>query len=85
MLKMKTAQLTVSVDAEKLSALRHYAAKKEVSIEAELTDAIDRLYEKLVPATVREYIESRANDPALARPSRPVRSKRKTIDPVAGV
>ena len=82
---MITAQLTVSIDAEKLSALRHYAAKKEVSIEAELTDAVDRLYEKLVPAAVREYIENRSNDPAPARSARPVRSRSNAANPVAGV
>jgi len=83
-MNMKTTQLTISFDAEKLSALRHYAAKKQVSIEAELIGAIDRLYEKLAPAAVREYIESRSNTPSPARLTRPAQSTGKAAKPSGG-
>ena len=62
---MKTTQLTIPYDAEKLTALRQYASKKDVSIDAELTDAVDKLYEKLIPQAVREYIEHRDVAPNL--------------------
>ena len=32
---------------------------REISIEAELSDTVDKLYKKLVPADVREYIEEK--------------------------
>ena len=66
---MKTTNLTLAVESEKLSALRQYAAKREVDITSELSDAVDKLYEKLVPAAVREYLAER-EPPAPNRPSR---------------
>ena len=36
--------------------------KKELSIEQEVADALRKLYEKHVPATVRDYIDETAND-----------------------
>ena len=72
---MKNDQVVVPFDAEKLSALRQYAAKKEMSIEAELSDAIDRLYEKSVPAAVREYIENRPEPETSSRTTKAPRSR----------
>lgn len=54
---MKQANLTIPLDEEKLAALRRYMGKKELNLEAELTDALTKLYEKYVPAPVREYID----------------------------
>ena len=68
---MKTTQLIIPYDAEKLAALRQYATKKDVSIDTELTDSVDKLYEKLIPQAVREYIESRSEP--TAAPVRPAR------------
>jgi hypothetical protein len=56
----KTTNITVAIDSEKLAALRQYAAKKDTDLEAELRDAIEILFTRLVPAAVREYIEFRA-------------------------
>lgn len=69
---MKKATLQISFDSEKLGALKQYMAKKEVSIETELDDVMQKLYEKHVPAPVREYIESRPEE-AEAKPKRPSR------------
>jgi len=66
---MKTINLMVPIESEKLAALQQYAAKKDVSVTAELSDAADKLYEKLVPAAVREYIDARAD----TKPTRPNR------------
>ena len=36
--------------------------KKELFIEQELADALQKLYEKHVPATVRDYIDGTVDD-----------------------
>lgn len=69
---MRKVTVSVQVDAEKLRAIQFYAGRKQSSMEAELEDCVNKIYEKYVPAQTREYIESIA---ALARPprtSRPV-------------
>ncbi len=55
---MKKESVSVTVDAEKLRALNYYLGKRGVNLERELVDAINKLYEKCVPAPTREYIES---------------------------
>lgn len=68
---MKQGNLAISFEEEKLAALRRYMGKKELDLEAELTDALTKLYEKYVPAPVREYIdETDAPAPAVPRPRR---------------
>lgn len=57
---MKKSDLKISFDAAKLAAVKQYLEKKELDIAAELEDAIVKLYEKYVPAAVREYIEFNA-------------------------
>lgn len=54
---MKQVNLTITFDEEKLSALKRYMGKKELDLESEMTDALVKLYEKYVPAPVREYID----------------------------
>lgn len=68
---MKQGNLAISFEEEKLAALRRYMGKKELDLEAELTDALTKLYEKYVPAPVREYIdETDAPTPAALKPRR---------------
>ena len=59
---MKQDTFSINMDAEKLRATKKYMEKKELSIEQELADALRKLYEKHVPATVRDYIDETAND-----------------------
>ena len=54
---MKQINISVSFDDEKLRALNKYLKKKELTVEAELAAALLHLYEKHVPAAVREYID----------------------------
>lgn len=72
---MKKTNLTIEVDTEKLAALRQYAAKKNVNISAELSSAVERLYEKYVPSAVREYLAERdavaPSSPPRPHPSSP--------------
>jgi hypothetical protein len=76
--------ITVDFDADKLKALRFYAAKKGVDVEAELLDSLQKSYEKLVPASTREYIEAEAEPELQAAKSRPARNSRPaTAEPAA--
>ena len=54
---MKQINISVSFDDEKLRALNKYLKKKELTAETELAAALLHLYEKHVPAAVREYID----------------------------
>ena len=56
---MKRAQITVSYDEEKLSAITMYLEEKGVSVESEIEKAIDGIYNKSVPVGVREFISRR--------------------------
>lgn len=56
---MKKLSIEISFEEEQLSALKQYMAKKELSAENELEEALKKMYEKYVPQQVREYIESR--------------------------
>ena len=49
--------MQVKFDSGRYAALVRYAGKKDVPIEKELADTLERLYKRLVPADVREYIE----------------------------
>lgn len=59
---MKKENITLSMEAEKLRATKRYMDKKGGSIEQELGDALTKLYEKYVPAPVREYIDDATDD-----------------------
>ena len=54
---MKQTVIQVKFDTNKYQALKRYTVKKEVSLEQELEDTLVRLYKKLVPVDVREFIE----------------------------
>ena len=60
---MKQVNLTITFDEEKLSALKRYMGKKELDLDREMTDALVKLYEKYVPAPVREYSPGAARKP----------------------
>lgn len=54
---MKQVNFTITAEEEKLSALKRYMEKKDLVLEDEMQDALRKLYEKYVPAPVREYID----------------------------
>ncbi len=54
---MKQTIVQVKFDSMRYTALVRYAGKKEIPIEKELAETLERLYKRLVPADVREYIE----------------------------
>ena len=49
--------VTVSIDAEKLSALEMYLGQKNMQLSEELERVAEQLYQKYVPSNVREFIE----------------------------
>lgn len=76
---MKKDVIRISVDAEKLRAVKRYMEKKEVDLEAELEDQLQKLYEKHVPINVREYIDEKQEEEIKAK--RPKKSaKAKEVD-----
>jgi hypothetical protein len=73
---MKKDVVRISVDAEKLRAVKRYMEKKEVDLEAELADQLQKLYEKHVPINVREYIDEKQEEEIKAkRPKKTVKTK----------
>ncbi len=52
---------TVSVDAEKLTALEMYLGQKNMKLSEELEKFSEQLYQKYVPSNVREFIELTAS------------------------
>jgi len=66
---MKKEIVTIQMDAEKLRAVKRYMEKKDASLEKELGDSLQKLYERYVPATVREYIDESANEKSPASTS----------------
>ena len=73
---MKNTTLTVTFSTEKLDALQFHMGKRDASLQTELNDTVQRLYEKYVPQATREYIDDRvARDTAGGernrRPTRP--------------
>lgn len=73
---MKQVNISLSFDEDKLKALNRYIAKKDMTVDAELTDALSKLYEKYVPAAVPEYIDETDVPPAPVKPKRPVRPEK---------
>lgn len=65
---MSTTELNLSFPTEKLDALRFFMDKKQLSVERELQDYLDKTYKKLVPAQVREYVESRMEPVSAQQP-----------------
>ena len=49
--------IMVGYEEEKLLALRMYAEQKGVSIEDELAQAAENLYQKIVPGNVKAFLD----------------------------
>lgn len=56
---MRETELKLLFSTDKLDALRFFISKKELTVEQELRDYLDKTYERVVPVNVREYVESR--------------------------
>ena len=67
---MKQATIQITFEEEKLRALRRYISKRDSTLEAELQKAAQRLYEKVVPAAVQEYIRDGEQEEQTRRPQK---------------
>ena len=65
---MKNSTLTVTFDSEKLDALTYHLNKKDVALKDELSETIQKLYEKNVPQNTRDYLEDKLNRDNVAKP-----------------
>ncbi|MBU5255216.1 DUF6103 family protein [Tissierella praeacuta] len=75
---MKKDTVKVSFEAEKLRAINIYMEKKELDLEDELMDQLQKLYEKYVPANVREYIDEKQEEAIKRR--KPKKSAKKQVE-----
>lgn len=65
---MDKVELKVTMEPERLDALRYFLSAKEKSTpEKKLKRMLEELYEEYVPADTREYLDSRSK-PAAIRP-----------------
>lgn len=72
---MEKTELTVSMEPERLDALRYFlAAKNKRTPQKELQRALEELYEAYVPAETRAYLDARCR-PDRDRRRRPAASK----------
>lgn len=79
---MKKDTIRVSLNAEKLRAINKYMEKKEVDLEDELVDQLQKLYEKYVPANVREYIDEKQEEAIKrSKPKKPAKKQVEVNDP----
>ena len=67
---MKQATIQITFEEEKLRALRRYISKRDSTLEAELQKSAQRLYEKVVPAAVQEYIRDGEQEEQTRRPQK---------------
>ena len=80
---MKKESITIQMDGEKLRAVKRYMEKKDADLTKELCDSLQKLYEKYVPSSVREYIDEgiEGEAPAEASPKKQKEKIRQTAEP----
>lgn len=54
---MKTERIVLNFDAQKLQAIKIFSPKDGQTIEEQLMDQLEKLYQKIVPQPARMYIE----------------------------
>lgn len=64
---MKKTTINVTFSTEKIDALTFHMEKKEAKLQTELTETIQKLYEKYVPQATREYIDDKVARDSLAK------------------
>jgi len=78
---MRETELKIMFPTEKLDALRFFMGKKELDVEQELKDYLDKTYEKVVPAHVREYVESKLDQAPLQEETPEQRAQEQQPEP----
>lgn len=67
---MKTVNVSIEFDEHKVKALKIYLEKKDTTVEEQMKKALEYLYEKNVPAGVRDFLSMSYEDTAKA-PKKP--------------
>lgn len=68
---MKKTNISFGYDDEKLSALKMYMEQKDADFSDELLKAVDSMYTKYVPSTVRDFIDMREKSKPVPNPKKP--------------
>lgn len=71
---MKKSSISIQIEDEKLKALRLFAGRKGADVDAELEDALQKMYEKYVPKDARDYIELALGEALAAAKPKPARA-----------
>ena len=64
---MPDTKVTVTFDAEKLSAIRQFLDDNGENIETVLQAQLEKIYTKAVPAAVRKYIDGKVKPTSVQR------------------
>ena len=65
---MPNIKFTVTFDSEKLSAIKQFATADTPSIEEQLQEQLEKIYAKIVPAPVRQYIDGKTKPKTTHKP-----------------
>ncbi|MBR5091690.1 MAG: hypothetical protein IK093_19890 [Ruminiclostridium sp.] len=68
--------ITITIDNEKLSALKMYTEQKGTTVEEELSKYAEQLYAKNVPQNVRDYIDMMSKIQPAVKPRKATTSGR---------
>ncbi len=72
---MNKVNVTVSFGDDKLDALTYFMKKDNIDPQKALQGELEKLYEKYIPAEMREYLESRSAARDRAKRPRPAPAK----------
>ena len=74
---MKTVNVSIEFDEHKIKALKIYLEKKDTTVEEQMKKALESLYEKSVPAGVRDFLSMSYEDTAKApkKPKKPPKAE----------
>lgn len=76
---MKTVNVSIEFDEHKVKALKIYLEKKDTTVEEQMKKALEYLYEKNVPAGVRDFLSMSYEDTAKT-PKKPKRIQKADTD-----
>ena len=80
---MEKAEITLSLDSEKMDALAYYLKKESTTAQSKMDEALRQLYESAVPEAVREFLDAKSAPPKPKRPPRPSQPKATVIKAAA--
>ena len=68
---LRKINVTFSYDDEKLSAIKMYMEQKDMNFSEEIVKAVEGMYSKYVPLTVRDFIDMREKNKPSPKPKKP--------------